>query len=731
MLDGTLDRRRALGCLAGACAWLFFSGALGAQGRQVLRGHRNGAMDQAPLLGDEDPSAVLRLAVGLPHRNAAELAALLKRISDPRSPQYRHYLKPQAFAQRFGPSAADYEAVKAYLRGHGLRVVGEHANRAIIDVEGRAGDVQGAFNVRLRRYRRPEGGSFRAPDAEPSLDLDAPVSHITGLDDLARMTVQGQVKAMNQISAGLPRGGSGPGGLLLGSDFRNAYAPGVTLDGSGQSVALVELSNYFPADVAAYQALAGLSTTVQPIYLDGASAAMAPTIPDNLEPTMDIDMVCAMAPQATVQVYIAPNSNSSLDDILNQIACDGSAQQVSSSWIKTGVAPLDPLELQAEQQFAAQGQTYFRASGDDGAEQVWTSADMNDPLATLVGGTDLTMTGNGAAWASETVWNDATGASQGGVLAEEPIPDYQAGLDMTACQGSTVNRNYPDVAAVACNIFFYYNNGTGCSTGGTSAASPLWAGFMALVSQRCGQLDKAAIGFANPALYQLAQGGGYGSQFHGISGGDNGYAGVAGFPAVPGYNLCTGWGSMTGQPLIDALVDGSVHQDPTPVKTATPTVTPTVTVTGTATPSPTVTPSFTATPTASPSASPTVTLSPTPPATKTATLTPSPSPTVTCTPTIGYPLLINHVHACPNPGPDAVLIDLAGPCDRVDLKLYSEGFQQVAHQEFGPQSKGWARLELAGAIRHGLPRGVYFCTVTAHRGWAHTAPAFEKVMILR
>ncbi|HXB96447.1 MAG TPA: S53 family peptidase, partial [bacterium] len=520
-----------------------------AAGRQVLKGQRSRQLQSAAVAGDVDGGTRLRLAIGLPHRDEAALQDYIRGVSDPRSPLYRRFLRPRDFTARFGPSESDYRGLATFLGAQGLRVVGEHANRAVLDVEGAAADVEKTFHVRLRRYHRPEGGTFMGPDSDPSLDVDVPVAYVAGLDDEARPAAHGQPVSLNQISAGFPRGGSGPNGLLLGSDFRNAYAPGVALDGSGQSVALVELANYYPADVASYQSLAGLSTTVQPVYVDGAGPDYPPQDANSYEPTMDIDMVCAMAPRCTVLVYTAPNSCADLVDVLNRIASDDNAQQVSSSWYLPSGGPC-PLELQAEEQFAAQGQTYVRASGDSGSAPLDAGCDLTDPLATLVGGTDLTMQGNGSARVSETVWNDATGASQGGILTAEAIPAYQTGMDVSLCQGSTQFRNFPDVSAVACNIFMYYNNGNGCSTGGTSASAPLWCGFMALVNQRCGQQQKAPIGFANPVLYQLAQGAGAADEFRGVVQGNNGFGGYAGYPAVPGYNLDAGWGSMNGQPLI-------------------------------------------------------------------------------------------------------------------------------------------------------------------------------------
>jgi hypothetical protein len=74
---------------------------------------------------------------------------------------------------------------------------------------------------------------------------------------------------------------------------------------------------------------------------------------------------------------------------------------------------------------------------------------------------------------------------------------------------------------------------------------------------------------------------------------------------------------------------------------------------------------------------------------------------------------------------------MEGPCDRAEVKLYSPSFSQVAHQGFGPQPAGWDRLELGGGVCRGLAPGLYYCSVTAHRGWDSSAAALTKVMILR
>jgi len=110
-----------------------------------------------------------------------------------------------------------------------------------------------------------------------------------------------------------------------------------------------------------------------------------------------------------------------------------------------------------------------------------------------VGGTVLTMSGNGVAWSSETAWGGS-----GGGLSSYGLPDWQEGIATVANQASTLWRNYPDVAMPAVNIFTVYENGTIVGgTAGTSAASPLWAGFMALVNQQAAAAGKPPVGFIN------------------------------------------------------------------------------------------------------------------------------------------------------------------------------------------------------------------------------------------
>ena len=80
--------------------------------------------------------------------------------------------------------------------------------------------------------------------------------------------------------------------------------------------------------------------------------------------------------------------------------------------------------------------------------------------------------------------------------------------------------------------------------GGTSCAAPLWAAFTALVNQQAAAASQPPVGFLNPALYAIGKGANYTTCFHDITTGNNTWSGSPNlFFAVPGYDLCTGWGT--------------------------------------------------------------------------------------------------------------------------------------------------------------------------------------------
>jgi subtilase family serine protease len=532
--------------------------------RQVLEGHVPPALARLHLqpIGKLPTTNRLNLAIGLPLRNRNSFDELMAQIYDPASPNFRHYLTPDQFAEQFGPAEADYTAVMAFAKTNGLTVTGTCSDRTIVNVSGSVADIERIFHVTMRQYRHPrENRNFFAPDVEPSIDLPVPILHISGLDNFV-VPHPASLKIIPAARAATikPAYGTSPLGTFMGKDFRAAYVPRVSLNGSNQVVGLLELDGYYTNDITTYESIAGLpSVTLSNVLMGGASGTPGNA---NNEVALDIEMAISMATNLSkVIVYEGPNpiSNSDIANLLDSMATNNVAKQISCSWIIGDDPNFDIKYVQ----FAVQGQSFFQASGDDGTYYSGSQS-ADDTNITLVGGTTLSTTGAGGPYAAETVWNEyvngesATGGGGGSGGGISPagyiIPSWQTGVATTTNQASPTLRNSPDVAMNADNIFVIADNGQQESLTGTSAAAPLWAGFTALVNQQAVASGKATVGFINPAIYAIGKSPFYLVDFHDITTGNNTNLTVGNnYFAVPGYDLCTGWGTPAGQNMIIAL----------------------------------------------------------------------------------------------------------------------------------------------------------------------------------
>jgi hypothetical protein len=520
-----------------------------------------------------DATQQLNLSIVLPLRNQAQLKTLLSRIYDPSSPDYHHFLSVAEFTQQFGPSAQDYQSVVDFAKTNGFEVTGHPPNRLVVPIRGTVDQVQTAFHTAMTVYQHPtENRAFFSPDREPSLALHVPIAHIAGLNNFSiphSMTVK---RGVDRSLIGIAVQGSGPGGSYLASDMRAAYYGSTALSGTGQTVALVQFDGYDINDVTAtldgsatatavgnnyllsYTPIANGQTytiALNNVLLDGATGAagqfQSPT--QDAEQALDIAQVVGMAPGLSqVRVYIGESDA----DILNEVASEDIAQQVSISW---SWSPDDPSISEVFfQEMAVQGQSVFVASGDSGAYDILSPYfyPAENGFVTAVGGTSLVTENAGGSWASESAWTQ----SGGGVSPDQmPIPFWQDGIANSSNQASSVYRNVPDVAMEADFDNYACNLGT-CSGGwaGTSFAAPRWAGYTALINQQAGIQGYPPVGFLNPTIYALGESANYGTNLHDITSGTNAYFGLEqDFSAVPGYDLVTGWGSPNGASLTNAF----------------------------------------------------------------------------------------------------------------------------------------------------------------------------------
>jgi subtilase family serine protease len=536
---------------------------------------------QAPLVGHLPATQSMRLVLVLPHRNQTELDNLLKELYDPYSATYRKFLTVEEFTARFGPSQEDYDSVIRFAEANGFAVVGTSRNRMNLDVTGSVANIERAFHLTMGVYQHPtESRSFFAPDREPTADLAVQLWHITGLDNYS-IPKPGFVRrdaSAAQVKSNATTG-SGPSASFLGSDMRAAYYvngnASATLTGSGQSLGLFELAGTDLTDLTTYYTNVGQTNNV-PITLlsvDTQSTSCKEHTCDDTEQTLDMTQALGMAPGlSSLVMYIGTGalSGQTVDDsgIFNAMATASPLNaQLSCSWQWT---PSDPSTDNVYfEEFAAQGQNLFVDAGDDGK---WSSSDFYWPTdsvyVTGVGGTDLETTGAGGAWSSETGWVD-TG---GGIGPDDfTIPSWQVAAAAGCAECSQSFRNGPDVAANADFSFYVCADQEACSAnlyGGTSFATPMWAGYLALANEQ--YLSNGAsttLGFINPALYTIGLGSNYNTDFHDITSGGNTLG------TTVGYDLSTGWGSPNGSALIDALAPASgpnftISASPTAVSVA-------------------------------------------------------------------------------------------------------------------------------------------------------------------
>ena len=497
----------------------------------------------AAYAGKPAPDRALHLALSLPLRNTAALDGLLADIYNPASPNYRRYLSVSEFTNQFGPTAADYATAVDYLKAQGLTVTTHPENRYLIGVDAKVADVERVFHVKMGLYRHPtENRQFISADRTPTLDFAVSLQEVAGLDDF----VLPHPKSLMRAAAPVSRGGSGPGGQFDGVNIRKAYYPTGTLTGAGQSIGLMELSGLNVSDVQLFfknKYGPANSVKIDLISTDGAPVTCGSACGDDGEQALDVEYALSMAPGlASLRVYVGKTA----EDVLEKMATDNISKVLSTSW---GWNEKFATDDGLFKEFAAQGQTNLTASGDYSSLQAsgpWPEEDAN---ITAVGGTDLSMSGSGAAWSGETGWS----SSAGGPSLDKTIKiaSYQLPYVTAANGGSKTLRNVPDIAASAnTNMEICANGGCQGGWGGTSFASPIWAGFIALVNQYAAQNHKPVVGFINPRLYAIGHVQNYSSLFHDETQGKSGK-----FNCAPAYDLVTGLGSPAGQALIAQLAN--------------------------------------------------------------------------------------------------------------------------------------------------------------------------------
>ncbi|MEC3976429.1 protease pro-enzyme activation domain-containing protein [Amycolatopsis sp. H20-H5] len=516
-----------------------FTGSAQAADPQVaLTDNVSPAVAHSQRVGDLPAAQQVSVAVALKLHNTAQLDRFVADVANPRSPMYGKYLTPQQFAAQYGATKSETDRVTAFLRDKGLTI--NSVSGQVVDATGTSAQLAGAFSTSMGLYDdAAQHRQFFANDRAPLVPaaIAGVVQGVSGLDNFA-------VRHHSAVSA--PKANPNVSGL--GPDaLRSIYNTNpIGADGSGQTVALYEFDGYKQSDIAAYDKNYNLGSSAPvTVPVNGQNYDSNPG-GGEAEVDLDIEIVQAMAPKASTLVYEAANDDNGELNMVNQIVKENKAPVVSISW---GICEKDISSSQMTsvdngyKQGAAQGQSFFVATGDDGSKGCARSQSGSgvvaagwpgtSPNVTGVGGTTLTV-GSNNSYGSERGWS----GSGGGTSIQFNAPTWQTGVNG--------KRTEPDVALDADPQTGYavYTGGKWAQYGGTSCAAPMWAGWAALYNQKA----KAKLGNPDAAIYGIGKGSNYGSAFHDVTSGSNGD-----FSAKTGYDQVTGWGSYNGNGLYTAL----------------------------------------------------------------------------------------------------------------------------------------------------------------------------------
>lgn len=606
-------------------------------------------------------------------RSQAQEAALQQLIQEqhtPGSPNYHKWLTPAQFGAEFGPSQQDVDTIKAWLESQGFNVGTLEPGRQVLNISGSVSQFSAAFHTPIHKYE-VNGRMHFANAANPQIPAAlAPV--FGGFVSLNNFRAHSQARYLGKATYNLKTGQSTPqwtygnsqgvSFVLSPADFAKEYDVPSNLNGSGQTIAIINDSNINVALVNQFRSIFGLPANPPQVIIAGNDPGVDginnPTGPnyDSTEAYLDVEWSGAVAPDATIDLVVGADTplETGLTLAMEQAVYSNVAPVMSLSFgaCEQSLGSFNAYINDLWEQAAAQGITVMVSTGDSGSAGCDSSSQYfankglavngfaSTPYNVAVGGTDFYYSAGQTSlsnfWNVTPTQNPSESLLQR--IPEQPWNDSQYGLDLydyysqtgattiaggsggkSSCVTGSVNtstgafntctagypkpswqtgtgvpsdsaRDIPDVSLFAADglNYTYYpicagsgdcqpasgNNLIQISgVGGTSAASPAFAGIMALVNQQYGRQ-----GQADTILYPLAAQ--FPAAFHDITAGTNAVpcsyspsspncnsvtnpisvadpnlgsaieGEMSGYAATPGYDLASGLGSVDANVLI-------------------------------------------------------------------------------------------------------------------------------------------------------------------------------------
>jgi subtilase family serine protease len=489
-------------------------------------------------------------------------------VSTPGSAEYGHYLSPAQYTSRFGPSAAEANAVESWLSSQGLSNVTVSPQRDYVSATGSVAKVDRAFSVQMKRYSVTDAAGKTAivvtNDANLAIpsSLSTDVLSVTGLNSTQASTFHTATPATVKAAAsptkpqcsqywaqyvkkitpsfdGITQSPISVCGYSA-DQLRDAYGMSTTNTGVGETIALIEVGvpKDMPQTLADYAATnnlpaPGASQFQEEIIGQGNKCGNA----FDIEEQLDSEATYAMAPGADQLMVDGDSCNTQLEGVqplfdaetavLNGNGTSPSATIESNSWGITGgesypsiyASTAHAIDLRA----AGEGVSMLFSSGDNPGISVPAS----DPYSTAVGGTTIGL-GQGDTRLFETGWSDdnvvkfrgqwvdegiGRSAAGGGTSLLYAQPSYQEGVvpvSMSTTSAGAVDRAVPDISADADP-----NSGILQGIIETVNHKPVYVTFLdggtslasplvAGIIADASQGQPSSFGFINPLLYSLS-----------------------------------------------------------------------------------------------------------------------------------------------------------------------------------------------------------------------------------
>lgn len=490
-------------------------------------------------------------SIFIPPKDISQIYSLAYEVSNPNSPLYHHFLNSSEIMKFM--NIQEYEAMLSFLKSHGIKIISTSldsiivVNVSILQLEEFLNTT--VFFNKFQNYTYYSGigylnGNVIVASNFTTLFLKSP-------DDLVTPSLINQIEKKAITLNFTYADESYPVTWLL-----KAYnATVLNTTGEGYTIGILD----FYGDPTIVQQLAYFdkiynlpSPSSFEIKYIGPSCPFGGLLSGwNLEISLDVEVSHAMAPKASIILYVA-NPNLPLPAVLAKIVQEDKINVLSQSWgIPESEIVDNPANLMTVYEMnlyyalgSLEGITFLASTGDVGGSGYSTSPigsvtfPSTSPFVTAIGGTTTYITLNGSAY--QTAWSNYGfipyfinyGGSTGGISVLFVKPWYQ--FYIPTPNTYPYGRMVPDISLNA-NLFpgiqVVFPGNITYLIGGTSEASPLFAGLLTLVMQK----DNMTFGLINPLLYYLGEK----------------YYNEAYFPITFGYNIP--WVAKYGYNLVTGL----------------------------------------------------------------------------------------------------------------------------------------------------------------------------------